>query len=118
MPGQKNKVCKPIRSLYRLKQVSKQWYEMFDSIILFYDFQINGSDDCIYHKRFDGRYILSGLYVDDIFIISSNLDLIHDVKKFLSYYFDMKDLGEVDLILGMKIIRSSDSISQSQSHYI
>ena len=29
----------------------------------------------------------------------------------------MKDLGEVDLILGMKIIRSFDSISLTHSHY-
>ena len=57
------------------------------------------------------------LYVDDILILAPNLDLINDVKKFLFHHFDMKDLGEANQILGMKIIRTSEYISLSQSHY-
>jgi len=39
------------------------------------------------------------LYVDDILIFRSNLNVIEEVKKLLSSNFDMKDLGEVDVIL-------------------
>lgn len=56
------------------------------------------------------------LYSNDIMILSFDVDLINDIKKFLSYYFDMKDLVEIDLILGMKIIRSPIS-SISKSYY-
>ena len=36
----------------------------------------------------------------------------------LNNNFDMKDLGEANVILGMKISRTSDAIFVDQSHYI
>jgi hypothetical protein len=39
------------------------------------------------------------LYVDDILIFGTNMKVIHEVKSFLSKCFDMKDLGEADVIL-------------------
>jgi hypothetical protein len=35
----------------------------------------------------------------------------------LSNNFDIKDLGEADVILGMKIFKNSNSVLLSQSHY-
>ena len=37
-------------------------------------------------------------------------------RNFFLYYFDMKDLSKADLIFGLKIIWSPDSISISQSY--
>jgi len=34
------------------------------------------------------------------------------------FKFSMKDTGETDVILGIKIIRNNDDICLSQSHYI
>ena len=48
------------------------------------------------------------LYVDDILIFGSNLNVIEEVKKLLSSNFDMKDLGEADVILNIKLIREGD----------
>ena len=42
------------------------------------------------------------LYVDDIFLIGNNKQIIKDVKNFSSK-FDMKDLGVENFILGMEI---------------
>nr|GEX55448.1 hypothetical protein [Tanacetum cinerariifolium] len=39
-------------------------------------------------------------------------------KKLLSENFDMKDLGEADVILGIKIIRKENRLMLTQSHYI
>ncbi|GJS32452.1 zinc finger, CCHC-type containing protein [Tanacetum coccineum] len=39
-------------------------------------------------------------------------------KEFLSSRFFMKDMGETDVILGIRIKHESNRISISQSHYI
>ena len=58
------------------------------------------------------------LYVDDILIFGTNIDAINEVKSFLSKSFDMKDLGEADMILNIKLIKDENGITLSQSHYV
>ena len=48
----------------------------------------------------------------------SNLHVVNIVKSVLCANFDMKDLGEANVILGIKITRSEKGISLDQSHYI
>jgi hypothetical protein len=45
------------------------------------------------------------LYVDDILIFGTSIDVINEVKSFLSKSFDMKDPGEADVILNIKLIK-------------
>ena len=45
------------------------------------------------------------LYVDDILIFGTSLNVIEEVKNFLSKNFDMKDLGVADVILNIKLLR-------------
>ena len=66
----------------------------------------------------DRLCIIICLYVDDMLIFGSNLHVINDVKSMLSANFDMKDLGEVDVILGIKITITENGIFLDQSHYI
>ncbi|WVZ53686.1 hypothetical protein U9M48_004591 [Paspalum notatum var. saurae] len=52
------------------------------------------------------------LYVDDILIFKTDIEVINEVKSFLSQNFEMKDLGEADLI------KSENGITLMQSHYV
>ena len=58
------------------------------------------------------------LYVDDMLIVSNAIEGILETKRFLSSTFKMKDLGQVDTILGIKVKRNSGGYVLSQSHYI
>jgi hypothetical protein len=59
------------------------------------------------------------LYVDDILIFGSNHDVIEEVKNLLSSNFKMKDLGEADVILNIKLVREGDGgVTLLQSHYV
>ena len=58
------------------------------------------------------------LYVDDMLIIGSNNDMIKTTKKMLNKHFDMKNMVIPDVILGMKITKTSEGCALSQSHYI
>ena len=116
--GQENNVCKLIKSFYGLKQAPKQWHEKFDQIILSFGFQINNHDKCVYSKIIDNDCVILCFYVDDILIFGTSLEIISSVKSFLSSKFEMKDLGEADVILGMKLIKSHEGIALFLSHSI
>ncbi|KAK2442716.1 putative mitochondrial protein [Trifolium repens] len=116
--GQEHKVCKLDKSLYGLKQAPKQWHEKFDNLMIENGYKVNESDKCIYYKIEKGICTIICLYVDDLLIFGSNLPAVNAVKSLLGNNFDMKDLGEANVILGIKITRSEKGISLDQSHYV
>ena len=77
----------------------------FDSTIRKFGFQENIEDNYVYAQFKNGKYIFLVLYVDDILLASSDVNLLLETKKFLSLMFDMKDLGEALFILGIEIHR-------------
>jgi hypothetical protein len=116
--GEERKVCKLLKSLYGLKQAPKQWHEKFDRTLLSAGFVINEADRCVYYRHGGGDGVILCLYVDDILIFGTNMDVINEIKSFLSKSFDMKDLGEADVILNIKLIKHESGITLTQSHYV
>ena len=116
--GQENKVFKLRKSFYGLKQAPKQWHEKFDNALLINEFLSVEADKCVYTKCIDKQCVIIALYVDDMLIFDTTLDMVHSTKRFLASQFDMKDMGETKIILGVKIIRIGDSIILSQEHYV
>ena len=51
-------------------------------------------------------------------IISNDMKGILETKRFLSSTFKMKNLGQVDTILGIKVKQNSGSFELGQSHYV
>ena len=107
-----------MKSLYGLKQTPKQWHQKFDSVMLASDFKINDCDKYVYVKDTENDYIILCLYVDDVLIIGSDDKMVKSTKAMLSTRFDMKDMGLADVILGVKILQTSDGLVISQSHYV
>jgi hypothetical protein len=95
--------CHLRKSIYGLKQASRQWYLKFDETIRSFGFKENKEDNYIYAKFRSGRFIFLILYVDDILLASSDVSLLLETKRFLSSNFDMKDLGEASFVLGIEI---------------
>ncbi|GJR58703.1 zinc finger, CCHC-type containing protein [Tanacetum coccineum] len=58
------------------------------------------------------------LKLDDILIVGTNMKGINETKQFLSSCFQMKDMNEVDTILGIKVKRHSNGYALNQCHYI
>jgi len=117
--GQEGKVCKLLKSLYGLKQAPKQWHEKFDRTLTSAGFVVNEADKCVYYRYGGGEGVILCLYVDDILIFGSSLKVIEEVKEFLSNNFEMKDLGEADVILNIKLLREGDGgVTLLQSHYV
>ena len=83
-----------------------------------HDFKINECDKCVYVKDIEHGYVIICLYVDDMLIVSSDDKMITSTKNMLNSRFDMKDLGLADVILGIKIKRTTDRLILSQLHYV
>ena len=116
----KKMVCKLTKSIYGLKQASRQWYFKFHQIIISYGFEANVIDECVYHKFSGSKHIFLVLYVDDILLATNDIGILHDTKSFLSKHFEMKDLGDASFVLGIEIHRdrSRGILGLSQRNYI
>ena len=60
------------------------------------------------------------LYVDDILLIGNDVGVMSSVKVWLLSQFDMKDLGEANFILGIKLWQDlkNKMLGLSQAEYI
>ena len=73
----------------------------------------------MYYRYGGGEGVILCLYVDDIQIFGISLNVIKEVKKFLSNNFKMKDLGGADVILSIKLLREGNGgVTLMQSHYV
>jgi hypothetical protein len=71
----------------------------------------------VYHRHGGSQGVILCLYVNNILIFGTSLDVINEIKT--SYQsFDMKDLSEVDVILNIKLIKGENEIALTQSHYV
>jgi hypothetical protein len=101
--GKEHMGCKLKKSLYGLKQASRQWYIKFDEVIRSFNFTENKVNNCIYVKFKGKDFTILVLYVDDILLASSDKNMLYETKSFLSSNFDMKDLGDASYVLGIEI---------------
>ena len=72
----KSMVWKLKKSIYGLKQASRQWYHKFHQVITLYGFEANVVDDCVYHKFSGSKYISLVLYVDDILLARRDIGFL------------------------------------------
>ena len=72
--------CKLQKSIYGLKQASRQWYFKFDKVITANGLKESIIDQCIYMKVSGSKYILLVLYVDDILFATNNTNLLVQTK--------------------------------------
>ena len=117
---QERKVCKFQRSIYDLKQASRQRNIKFHHAVLNDGFKMMEEDHCVYLKHSNNGFVILSLYVDDILLIENSKVMIDTAKRWLSSNFEMKDMGEASYVLGGKIVRVRDKrlLGLSQKTYI
>ena len=112
-----NVVCKLNKSLYGLKQASRQWNAKFCAIIKHHGFKQSKADYSLFIKKFNDSFIALVVYVDDILIASNNVREVEALKVSLDKHFKLKDLGGLKYFLGLEIDRSEKGISLCQRKY-
>ena len=74
-------------------------------MIISFGFKITMVDESVYHKFNGSKHIFLVLYVDDILLVTNDIGLLHETKRFISNNFKMVYLGDASFVLGIKIHR-------------
>ncbi|CAM8884356.1 unnamed protein product [Rhodiola kirilowii] len=111
------KVCKLMKSLYGLKQASRQWFAKFSEALAEFGFLNSLNDYSLFTLHNDGQFLVSLVYVDDVIITGTSDHLICEVKDFIHQKFQIKDLGPLKYFLGLEVARSPEGIFLNQRKY-
>jgi len=94
-------VCRLRRGLYGLKQSGRVWNKKLVGVLKKIGFtQLNGDPNILVRKG-----ILIGVYVDDLLIAAKTMQEVQKVKNVLNRAFDIKNLGETKIIIGIRVIK-------------
>ncbi|KAM1740735.1 hypothetical protein ACFX12_010944 [Malus domestica] len=111
------RVCKLHKSIYGLKQASRQWFIKLSSALKTAGFHQSWSDYSLFVRNRQGSFMALLVYVDDVILAGNNLREIEETKLFLSQHFKLKDLGKVKYFLGIEVARSKQGIALCQRKY-
>lgn len=106
------------KSVYGLKQASRSWYLTVKAWFLAHGFVASDADACLFVRggsNVDSTFIY--IWVDDIVLVGRDISWVLDALKL---DFRIKDLGPVNMMLGMKITQNQHlkQLCISQTHYI
>lgn len=113
-----NPVCKLNKSIYDLKQASRQWYQCLSIVLVMAGFTQSPADNTLFIKQDGSEFTVILIYVDDIMIVSNNEFKVQHLKDTLNANFKIKDIGDLRFFLGLDIARSSTRIFLCQRKYI
>lgn len=115
---EKNKVYRLKKSLYGLKESSRNWYNCFSDFILSLNFKRSLYDSCLYFNNESDIYCI--IFVDDILICGEDIKKVENIKVQFKERFKMTDMGNVNSYLGIQINYNKKKriMALSQSKYI
>ncbi|GAU47119.1 hypothetical protein TSUD_98960 [Trifolium subterraneum] len=112
-----NLVCKLQRSLYGLKQASRQWNAKLTETLIASGFTQSKADYSLFTKKTCQGFIAILVYVDDLVLGGTDMTEINQLKALLDQKFSIKDLGSLKYFLGFEVARSKSGISLCQRKY-
>ncbi|XP_020970300.1 uncharacterized protein LOC110268460 [Arachis ipaensis] len=112
-----NLVCKLTKSLYGLKQASRQWNIKLSAALADLGFTPSENDHSLFTKSTGTTFTAILVYVDDLVLVGDDLSEIQAVKIFLDDKFKIKDFGLLKFFIGMEVARSNAGIALYQRKY-
>jgi len=104
--GGDNHVWKLRKTLYCTMQGAHNWAKNLDKTFEGHGFYKSRANSQIQSRIYDDELTVTSTWTDDILGASSTIEGEHLVKSQLGSSYEIKDLGEAKLILGMHIDRN------------
>ncbi|KAL8090596.1 hypothetical protein AgCh_039879 [Apium graveolens] len=117
IPNPQGLVCRLRKSLYGLRQASRQWAAKLTFELINQGFVQSKSDYSLFIYKNGEEITILAVYVDDIIITGSNVQHIQHIKEYLDTTFTIKDLGILHYFLGIEINYLDDGIVMSQHKF-
>ena len=117
--GNDDYVYKLKKAMYGLKNAPKAYSDFFMGVLNEMGFTQSKQDECLWMLKKNGSYVYCLFHVDDILCVSNDVPLRDSCFKQLEKQVKIRDEGQVNMFLGLKITRHDDgSYTMSQKHYI
>ncbi|CAM8932740.1 unnamed protein product [Rhodiola kirilowii] len=114
----KGQVCKLLKSIYGLKQASRQWFAKFSEALLEFGFHKSMNDYSLFTLVRGTDFIILLVYVDDVILTGTSQSIIDEIKRYIHQKFQIKDLGALKYFLGLEVARSHTGIFLNQRKYV
>lgn len=111
-------VCRLQKSLYGLKQASRQWFAKLSNKLLDAGYRQSKADYSLFTKVVNNSFTVILVYVDDIIIAGDDTIEIQKLKERLQSNFKVRDLGNLKFFLGIEVARTKSGIYLSQRKYV
>lgn len=117
--GQENKVYLLKKAVYGLKQASRNWNQEVEKTLVTFGLKKSKLENCVYFSISGNSIMIVALFVDDFFLFNNDPTKSKKLKLILEERYDIKDLGEANFLLGMKLARDKETgeIKLTQKEY-
>ena len=116
-PGKEEWVMRLMKSIYGMKQASRIWNQTFHNAVTQWGFERLECEWCVYRRDSPTGTLIFAVHVDDIIATGSNPKETEQFRDLLKSKWEITELGEPKLALGINISRNREdhTISLSQT---
>lgn len=115
--GSEDKVYKLNKALYGLRQTPRAWNNKLNTILLELQFIKCSKEPTVYRKEVREHLLVIAVYVDDLLVTGTSLEVINKFKEEMASKFEMSDLGKLTYYLGIEVSQHSEGITLNQNRY-
>lgn len=110
-------VCRLRKSLYGLRQASRNWFHKLAATLLRYGFIKSEADHSLFTYSNGDIFTAVLIYVDDLLIVGNNTAYCASFKAYLHDCFRIKDLGSLRYFLGIEVSHLESGLFLNQRKY-